>query len=61
MTAQLRLLDGITVHCFACPQVVVGESPVDAHDRMEDHYARHHDALIRRLAGILEIANVADG
>lgn len=50
MTAgETALFPVPVVHCFACPYTVRSVDPVEAHDRMEDHYARRHAALITRL------------
>jgi hypothetical protein len=48
---QAKLLEEITVHCFACPETRSAFTPVDAHDLMEEHYAQAHSELIARLVG----------
>lgn len=41
------LFEMIVVHCFTCPYTVESTDPNEAHDRMEEHYATKHLALIR--------------
>jgi len=53
MTAAL--FDVITVHCFfalrGCKHVVTSVDPIDAHDRMEEHYSAKHGLLLSLLVG----------
>lgn len=58
MSQMSLALDPVVVHCFwagSCSHTVESFDPVDAHDRMEQHYAEHHDTVrcstcIRTLA-----------
>jgi hypothetical protein len=43
------LFDVVTVHCLACSHTVESTDPIEAHDRMEEHYAAKHAKLIQSI------------